>query len=111
MLNTMRKAPIVFSIAAFCAAGLVAQDDLAQYQTWMKAAAGANGALRKAVAAKDTAAAQTAANTMAENFDHIAQFWAGKNKADEQKFAETARDAAKAVGGGDDSALAKIGPA
>ena len=51
----MRRASILFSVFAFCAAGLIAQDaaDLPKYQAWMKAAAGANGALRAAVTAKD----------------------------------------------------------
>jgi hypothetical protein len=94
----MRKASILLSIFTFCAAGLFAQDDLAQYQTWMKAAAGANGKARAAVTAKDNAAVAAEAKTMAESFDHIAQFWAKQKKEDAVTFAETARDAAKALG-------------
>jgi hypothetical protein len=93
----MRRASIFVSILAFCAAGLMAQDDLAQYQAQMKAAAQANGAARKAIAAKDTAAASEAAKKMATAFDEIATFWHKKGKDDAVKLSETARDAAKAT--------------
>ena len=76
----------------------------------MKAGAGANMALRKAVTEKDAAAVKANAEKMATAFDDMAKFWVGKHNADAQKFAEAASAAAKAVGGGDDSALAKIGP-
>jgi cytochrome c556 len=115
MLNAMRLAAIFVAIFAFCLSGLVAQDELAQYQTWMKAAAGARGAAGKAVQAKDVAAASAAAKTAAENFDSIATFWKGKGKDDAVGFATTARDAAKAAADATTSedqaaALAKIGP-
>ncbi len=106
----MRQISIFISVALFCAAGLVAQDELASYQTMMKAGAGANGALRKAVTEKDAAAIKANSEKMASAFDDMAKFWAGKHNADAQKFAETARDAAKAVGGGDETAMAKVGP-
>ena len=114
MLYPMRLAAIFVAVFAFCLAGLVAQDDLAQYQTWMKAAAGARGAAGKAVQAKDVAAA-AAAKTAADNFDSIATFWKGKGKDDAVAFATTARDAAKAAAAATTSedqgaALAKIGP-
>jgi hypothetical protein len=110
----MRLATIFVAIFAFCLAGL-AQDELAQYQTWMKAAAGANGAAKKAVAAKDVAAASAAAKTASENFNSIATFWKGKGKDDAVKFATTASEAAAAAAAATTSedqaaALAKIGP-
>lgn len=111
MLFTMRKATILISALAFSAFGLFAQDELAKYQTSMKAAAGANGALRKAVADKDAAAVSANAAKMAASFEEISKFFEAKGKADGVKFANDARDAAKAVAGGDESALAKIGPA
>ena len=98
MLICMRRASILLSIFAFCAAGLSAQDDLAQYQTWMKAAAAANGKARAAVTAKDNAAVAAEAKTMAESFDQIAQYWTKQKKDDAVTFAETARDSAKALG-------------
>ena len=101
----MRRVSILFSVFAFCAAGLIAQNaDLAQYQTWMKAGAGANGALRAAVTAKDAAAIKENSAKAAEAFDSIAKYWAGKDKADAVKFSEDARDAAKAVGAATDEA-------
>ena len=98
MLNNMFKASIVITLLALGGATLFAQDaELTQYQTWMKAAVAANGALRTAITAKDDAAIKENANKEAEAFDNIAKFWAGKHKDDAQKFAETARDGAKTV--------------
>jgi cytochrome c556 len=97
MLMTMRKATILISALAFSAFGLFAQDELATYQTWMKTAAGANGALRKAVTDKDAAGITENSTKMAEAFDSMAKFWAAKRKDDAVKFAETARDTAKSV--------------
>jgi hypothetical protein len=96
MLFPMRRTYLLFSIIVFSAAGLIAQDD-AQFQTWMKAAAGANGRARAAITAKDNAAVATEAKTMAGSFDDIAQFWTKRHKDDAVKFAETARDAAKTL--------------
>jgi cytochrome c556 len=110
MLFTMRKASILISALAFSAFGLFAQDELATYQASMKAAAGANGALRKAVADKDTAAITANAKTMADNFEKMSAFFKAKGKDDGVKFADSARDAVKAVAAGDESAMAKIGP-
>lgn len=110
MLETMRKASIIISAIALCAAGLFAQDELAQYQTWMKAAAGANMGLRKGVTEKNADAVKENSVKMADAFDQMSKFWAGKHNDAAAGFAATARDAAKAVGGGDESALAKIGP-
>lgn len=88
---------ILFSVFAVSAISLFAQDDLAQYQTWMKTAAGSSRKASQAVAAKDTAVAATEAGNMAAAFDSIATFWKAKGNADAQKFAETARDAGKAA--------------
>jgi len=102
--GSMRPATIVITVFAFGLAGLMAQDqppqippELAQYQTWMKAAAGARGAAMKSIQAKNVAAAAASAKTVAENFDLMANFWKSKGKADAQAFSETARDAAKAA--------------
>jgi hypothetical protein len=96
ILYAMRLATILVAVFAFCLAGF-AQDELAQYQTWMKAAAKGNGGAKKAIAAKDVAAAAASAKDAAEAFDHIATFYKAKGKDDAVKFAETARDAAKAA--------------
>ena len=94
----MLRATLTLSLLAFCAVGLIAQDDLAQYQTWMKAAAGASGAARGAVTAKDAAALSTQAKIIEENFAHISAYWAKKQKDDAVKLSDTAKDAAKALG-------------
>jgi cytochrome c556 len=115
MLDTMRLATILLTVFAFCLAGLMAQDELAQYQTWMKAAAGGQRAAMKAVQAKDVPAAAAAAKTAAENFDSIATFWKSKGKEDAVGFATAARDDAKAAAAAttpedQQAALAKIAP-
>ena len=53
---------------------------LAKFQPIMKAAAGANGAIRKAVGTGDTAAASEKAREMPEAFDKIALFFMEKAK-------------------------------
>jgi hypothetical protein len=101
----MRRASILFSVFAFCTAGLIAQNaDLAQYQTWMKAGVAAQMAMKAAVTAHDSAAIKENSAKGAEAFDSIAKYWGTKQKADAVKFAEDARDAAKAVGEATDEA-------
>lgn len=93
----MRLASLFVFVFAMFGVGLMAQDDLAQYQTHMKAAAAANGAVRQAVTAKDTAAAATQAGNAVAAFDWIATFWQGKGKEDAVGFAKNASAAFKAV--------------
>jgi cytochrome c556 len=92
----MRKAAILVSALAFGAFGLFAQDELATYQTSMRAAA-ANGAMRDALTANDTATAAAKAKDMSAAFDTIAAFWKAKGKDDAVKFAEAASAAGKAA--------------
>jgi len=98
MLFSMLRATIIFSILVSGAVALFAQDDLAQYQTWMKAAAGATRAGRGAIAQKDTGTISAQAKILEENFGKIADFWTAKSKPEAAAFATTARDAAKALG-------------
>ena len=93
----MRLATLFVLVSSLCGTGLMAQDDLANYQTHMKAAAAANGALRQALGAKDTAAAATAAGNAVAAFDWIATFWQGKGKDDGATFAKNASAAFKGV--------------
>ena len=98
MLIDMSKASILLTVIALGAAALFAQDaDVAKYQASMKAAAGAVNAARTAVTAKDSAAIKENAGKAADAFGDLAKFWSGKHKDDAQKFAETARDASKAL--------------
>ena len=94
----MLRASILFSVIALCAGTLAAQDDLASYQTAMKAGATATGAARAAIAAKDNAAVAAQAKIIAESFDQIGKYWAKKQKDDAVKLSETARDAGKELG-------------
>jgi cytochrome c556 len=98
MLNTMRKAIILISAIAFGAFGLFAQDELATYQTSMRAAAAAaNDAMRGALTGNDTAAVSAKAKDMSAAFDTIAAFWKAKGKDDAVKLAEAASAAGKAA--------------
>jgi hypothetical protein len=94
MLDTMRLATIFVTVFAFGLAGLMAQDELSQYQTWMKAVGGAHKTAMKSVQAKDVAAASAAAKEEAAGFDSIAGFWKTKGKDDAYQLAVAARDAA-----------------
>jgi hypothetical protein len=93
----MRHATKVISILVLAAAALNAQDELAQYQTWMKSAVAANTAAKAAIAAKDNSAVADSAKKLSESFDQIAKFWEKKHKDDAVKLAETARDAGKSL--------------
>jgi len=93
----MRLTTIFVIVSALFVGGLMAQDDLAQYQTHMKAAAAASGALRQAVAARDGAALTANATTLVTEFTWIGTFFQGKGKDDGVKFAAAAKAAAQAV--------------
>ncbi len=73
-----------------------AQDD-AEYANWMKSI---QPAMRTIRGAADTAAAAPDATKLADTFDKVATFWKAKHADDAVKFAETARDAAKAIAAG-----------
>jgi mono/diheme cytochrome c family protein len=63
----------------------------------MKSVPPSVGAIRGAA---DNAAAAPDATKLADTFDKVATFWKAKNADDAVKFAETARDAAKAIAAG-----------
>jgi mono/diheme cytochrome c family protein len=92
----MRKACIL--IAAFVTFGVLGSaQDAAEYQSWMKSLPPSLGAIRNAA---DNAAAAGDATKVADTFGKVAAFWKAKNAADAVQFAETARDAAKAIASG-----------
>jgi cytochrome c556 len=93
----MRHATKLIPFLLLAAAALNAQDELAQYQTWMKSAAGATNAAKAAVTAKDNSAVAENAKKLSESFDQIAKFWEKRHKEDAMKLAETARDAGKSL--------------
>src|SRR5580700_8149026 len=96
----MHKTCILIAMLAALGVLGVAQDD-AQYQTWMKSVQPTVGAIRNAA---DNAAAAGDATKLADTFDKVAAFWKARNADDAVKFAETARDAAKAIAAGGDKA-------
>ena len=111
----MRLAIVFVTVFAFSLAGLMAQDELTQFQTWMKAGAGGQRAAMKGVQAKDVAATAAAAKDSVAAFESIAAFFKTKGKDDAVKFAEGARDAAKAAAEAttpedQQAALMKMGP-
>lgn len=75
----------------------MAQDDLAKYQPLMKSAAGAQGAVRKAITAGDVAEASANAKEMSAAFDQIAAFFKDKGKDDAVTFATAASAVGKAI--------------
>ena len=78
----------------------VAQDD-SEYKGWMKSVGPTVAAIRNA---PDSAAAKADADKLADTFTKVADYWKAKNAPDAVQFAETARDAAKAISSGEDKA-------
>ena len=89
--------PVVF---AALASGQISDDE---FKTLMQSNAANVAAIRDAT---DTAAAAPAANKLVDTFTKVAAYWRAKNVADAVTFAESARDAAKAIadGQGDEAA-------
>ncbi len=96
ILRAMHKPFTLIAVLATFGVIGVAQDE-AQYQTWMKSIPPTMTAIRNA---PDNAAAAADATKLADTFDHVATFWKARNAEDAVKFAETARDAAKAIAAG-----------
>jgi len=76
-----------------------------QYQTWMKSMQPSLTAIRNA---PDHAALVESANKLADTFDQVAKYWKAKGTADAVGFAETARDAAKAIAAGNGDQTANL---
>ena len=76
-----------------------------QYQGWMKTMQPSMMAIRNA---PDNAAAAEAANKLADTFDQVANYWKAKKTADAIAFAETARDAARAIAAGSGDRAANL---
>jgi hypothetical protein len=100
----MRKTCILIAMFSTLGVLAVAQDD-AQYQTWMKSVQPNMGAIRNAA---DNAAAAEPATKLADTFDKVAAFWKARNADDAVRFAETARDAAKAIAAGSGDKAANV---
>ena len=88
---------IVFSIVGLSL--MVFGQDEAEYKGWMKSVPPLVGAIRNA---PDNDSAD--ATKLSDTFDKMASFWKAKSASDAVEFAETARDAAKAIAAGADKA-------
>jgi hypothetical protein len=100
----MHKTSILITMLAIFGVVGMAQDD-PQYQTWMKLLPPTVTAIRNAA---DNAAAAGDATKLADTFDKVAGFWKARNADDAVKFAETARDAAKAIAAGSGDKAANL---
>lgn len=100
----MRRGFLAFGLANVFVLSLSAQVD-AQYQAWMRSMQPSLTAIRDA---KENSAAADAATKMADTFDKVAAFWKARQKSDAVLFAETARDAAKAIASGDGDKMANL---
>jgi hypothetical protein len=100
----MRKTPVLIAALALFAALGMAQDE-AQYKTWMQ---GMRPAMMALNSAPDNAAAAADATKLADTFSKVAAFWQAKHADDAVKFAETARDAAKAIASGSGDKAANL---
>ncbi len=99
----MRKFLFVLVISFVFAALAVAQISDDEFKTLMQSNAPNVAAIRDAT---DTAAAAPAAKNLVDTFTKVAAYWKAKNVPDAVTFAESAREAAKAIadGQGDKSA-------
>jgi hypothetical protein len=93
---TMRKSLLAFGLTCIFIPSLFAQVD-AQYRAWMRSMQPSLTAIQNA---QDPAAAAQAATKMADVFDKLAAYWKMRQTADAVVFAETARDAARAIAAG-----------
>jgi mono/diheme cytochrome c family protein len=99
------KKPLLFIATLFVFPALAGAQDDAQYQTWMKSM---QPTLRAIRGAADNAAAAADATKLADTFDKVAAFWKARHADDAVKFAETARDAAKAIASGSGDKAANL---
>jgi hypothetical protein len=108
ILMPMRKilalAGILSSFISTAAAQVDPQYQM-QYRTWMKSMQPSLSSIRNA---PDQAALVDAANKLADAFDQVAKYWRAKQTADAVGFAETARDAAKAISAGSGDKTANL---
>jgi mono/diheme cytochrome c family protein len=91
--------PVVF---AALASGQISDDE---FKNLMQSNAANVAAIRDAT---DTAAAAPAANKLVDTFTKVAAYWRAKNVADAVTFAESARDAAKAIADGQGDKAANL---
>jgi mono/diheme cytochrome c family protein len=101
----MRKSVFLLIIPLVFAALAAAQISDDEYKTLMQALPANVTAIRDAT---DTAAAAPAANKVVDTFTKVAAYWKAKSAADAVTFAESARDAAKAIADGQGDKAANL---
>ena len=101
----MRISLFLLVIPLAFAALAIAQISDDEFKTLMQSNAANVAAIRDAT---DTAAAAPAANKLVDTFTKVAAYWKAKNVADAVTFAESARDAAKAIADGQGDKAANL---
>jgi mono/diheme cytochrome c family protein len=101
----MRKSLFFLVIPLVFAALAIAQISDDEFRTLMQSNAANVAAIRDAT---DTATAGPAANKLVDTFTKVAAYWRAKNAADAVTFAESARDAAKAIADGQGDKAANL---
>jgi mono/diheme cytochrome c family protein len=101
----MRKCLFLLVTALVFATLAIAQISDDEFKTLMQSNAANVAAIRDAT---DTAAAAPAANKLVDTFAKVAAYWKAKNVADAITFAQSARDAAKAIADGQGDKAANL---
>jgi len=101
----MHKPLFLFVIPVAFAALAIAQISDDEYRTLMQSNAANVAAVRDAT---DTPAAAPAANKLVDTFTKVAAYWKAKDMADAVTFAESAREAAKAIADGQGDKAANL---
>jgi len=101
----MSKSLVLPAISLVFAVLATAQISDDEFKTLMQSNGANVAAIRDAA---DNAAAAPAANKLVDTFTKVAAYWKAKNVADAVTFAESARDAAKAIADGQGDKAANL---
>jgi mono/diheme cytochrome c family protein len=101
----MRKSLFLLVISLVFVGLATAQISDDEFKTLMQSNPANVAAIRSAT---DTAAAAPAANKLVDTFTKVAAYWKAKNVADAVAFAESAREAAKAIADGQGDKAANL---
>jgi mono/diheme cytochrome c family protein len=101
----MRRSLFFLAITLVFAVLAMAQISDDEFKTLMQSNGANVAAIRDAA---DNAAAAPAANKLVDTFTKVAAYWKAKNVPDAVTFAETARDAAKAIADGQGDKAANL---
>ncbi len=93
----MQKTLMLITTALVLMAGVLAAQSDADYQGWMKGIAASNGAMGKAIEAKDGTLAAAEAQKLVGFFKQVQAYWQAKGAADAVGFAQKAGAGADAV--------------